>query len=121
MAKQNFRKQLNSAFINKVIKPLELKVKKTALVIDNVLVKTTPVDTGRARSNWLVSLNAPKIEIVEPGILNDTTSILHKYSIDDKVYITNNVPYIRRLNDGYSVQAPAGFVEMAIQIGKNNM
>jgi hypothetical protein len=34
------------------------------------------------------------------------------------IYITNNAPYIRALNDGSSMQEPAGFVERAVLIGR---
>jgi hypothetical protein len=33
------------------------------------------------------------------------------------VYISNNLPYIDRLNKGHSKQAPAGFIESAINAG----
>ncbi|WP_086464347.1 hypothetical protein [Oceanibaculum nanhaiense] len=46
----------------------------------------TPVETGRARDGW---------HLTEAGIRND-------------------VPYVGRLNAGSSRQAPAGFVEAAI-------
>jgi hypothetical protein len=36
----------------------------------------------------------------------------------EQIHITNNAPYIRQLNDGSSKQAPAGFVERAILIGR---
>ena len=36
------------------------------------------------------------------------------------VNITNNVPYIRRLNEGSSSQAPAAFVQSAIARALNN-
>jgi formaldehyde-activating enzyme involved in methanogenesis len=28
--------------------------------------------------------------------------------------VSNNVPYINRLNEGHSAQAPAGFVQQAV-------
>ncbi len=31
-----------------------------------------------------------------------------------RLFLSNNVPYISRLNDGSSGQAPAGFVQAAI-------
>ena len=31
-----------------------------------------------------------------------------------KVFVTNNVPYGRELNDGHSRQEPAGFVQRSI-------
>jgi hypothetical protein len=74
------------------------------------LVSATPVKTGLAQSNWQVTSGAPAEGIVEIG---------HRASIPDTqpgdpIYIANNVPYIQRLNDGSSKQAPAGFVEDAI-------
>jgi hypothetical protein len=30
------------------------------------------------------------------------------------MHITNNLPYIVRLNQGYSAQAPAGYVEQGV-------
>ena len=32
-----------------------------------------------------------------------------------KAFISNNVPYIRRLNDGHSKQAPVGFIQRAVR------
>ena len=37
------------------------------------------------------------------------------------VYVTNNVPYIEKLNRGWSAQAPAAFVEAQIQITINEV
>lgn len=34
------------------------------------------------------------------------------------MWITNNVSYIRDLNRGSSTQAPPGFVELALQAGR---
>lgn len=50
----------------------------------------TPVDTGNARSRWVSAELGPHIDI------------------------TNDAPYIMRLNDGWSKQAPAGFIEACI-------
>lgn len=34
-------------------------VRRAALAIDQTLVLATPVDTGRARANWIASINVP--------------------------------------------------------------
>lgn len=80
----------------------------------------TPVDTGWARSNWLVNIGAP-----HPGVIGSREAVSpHPSPITKmlgyrlgfgRVFISNNVPYIGRLNDGYSQQAPAGFVQRAIE------
>lgn len=84
------------------------------------VVMATPVDTGRARGNWQVDLNnAPK---GETGALDKRggstaskgSAIIQTAKPFGTIQIANNVPYIGRLNDGYSKQAPAGFIEAAI-------
>lgn len=105
----------------------------TALTIVADLAYKTPVDTSQALSNWLVTLDAPSTEKVKPHYpgeggstqrasaaetINQARSILANKKPGQKIYITNNLPYIRRLNEGHSKQAPAGFVERSILIGR---
>lgn len=113
-----FSDQLQSAYKVKVIGTLEKAVRAAAVVVDSELAITTPVDTGRARANWLPSLNNPDFRIVEPGAKPSLGYALTGYNFKDTILITNNLPYIRRLNDGYSAQAPAGFVDAALAKAK---
>lgn len=91
---------------------------RIALDIDQRLVLATPVDTGRARSNWLASIGTPRRDQVEPRSAEET--IVEAVGVVDKapqfplIYLSNNLPYIQRLNDGSSKQAPAAFVDTAI-------
>jgi hypothetical protein len=77
---------------------------------------------GHARRNWQVGLRAPKNDEL-PGVDKSGTTAIAKGrgTIDayrkGKIYITNNVPYINRLNNGWSRQAPIGFVERSITRG----
>lgn len=106
-------------------------VKQTALVADQVVVLSTPVDTGRARSNWIASIGLPATEEREPyapgeklgrgeganaqaAIAQAQAEILTRRMGQD-IYISNNLPYIGRLDEGSSAQAPANFVAKAIQ------
>lgn len=43
-------------------------VRKVALTADQAVVSGTPVDTGRAKSNWIVALNGSTIETIEPYV-----------------------------------------------------
>ena len=113
----SFSADIDKAYQVKVIDRLEKTVRTVALAVDRELVMNTPVDTGRARSNWLPSIGSPDIRIVEPGAKPDITGATLNYSLKSEIFITNNLPYIRRLNDGHSQQAPAGFVETAINVG----
>lgn len=114
----SFQAQLDSAYKKKVLGTLDKAVRAVALTVDAELVRTTPVDTGRARSNWLPSLNVPDTRIVEPGKKPELSTALSTFKLSDTILLTNNLPYIRRLNDGSSKQAPAGFVDSALAKGK---
>lgn len=96
-------------------------------VIDQALVVSTPVDTGAARSNWLPSLSFPADRVVPPrGVIEaiqEARQVQAAYEREDPdedaraLYITNNLKYVPALNNGWSRQAPAGFVQRAIAIG----
>jgi hypothetical protein len=81
----------------------------------------TPVDTGRARSNWAADEGAPGQHLHEfpdakPGsVPAPATPDVSGISGTKPVYIINNLPYIKRLEEGHSKQAPAGMVRLAIQ------
>lgn len=77
---------------------------------------STPVDTGRAREGWFVTVNVPSEEVPPEGKYSlKPIGKLPDVTVKDRYLITNNVPYIGRLNDGYSRQAPARFVELAAE------
>lgn len=94
-------------------------MKAAILECERQLIIATPVDTGRARYSWFCTVGSPSHETPPEGNYNppDASSragaVGNGFSIHDVLYITNNVPYIKRLNDGYSKQAPARFVERA--------
>lgn len=109
-------------------------VRTVALAVDATVVMATPVDEGRARSNWQVALDGPATGTIEPyspgregstGGENSRAAIEqgkqaiagYKGGSSSAIHITNNLPYIKRLNDGWSAQAPAGFVEQAVLTG----
>lgn len=104
-------------------------VRKVALAADQAVVMGTPVDTGRARSNWIAQIGvAPSqtIDAYAPGEAGSTAgantqnaidqaeSVISGYNYGEEIHLTNNLPYIQRLNDGHSAQAPANFVEQAL-------
>jgi len=105
----------------------------TALAIVGDLAYKTPVDTSQALSNWIVTLESPSGQQIKPHFpgsqgstqrasaaetLNLAKLVLRNKKPGQAIFITNNLPYIRRLNDGHSTQTPAGFVERAVLIGR---
>lgn len=97
-----------------------LVVKKTAIDMFSQVIRMTPVDQGRARGNWQFSINAPA-----NGAL-DTLDKTGQFSIaavkfganswkQGDIWLTNNLPYIERLEYGWSQQAPSGMVRLTVR------
>lgn len=65
---------------------------------------------GQSRNAWRISVGAANFaEQRNPG------DVLAAMRLEDRVWIVNPMPYIGRLNDGWSKQAPAGWIDRAIQ------
>lgn len=117
-----FRQQLDAAYKKKVEGLMQRRQRATAMEVFASLIALTPVDTGRAKSNWWMDVNVIATALLEPdnaaGATQQAVTVgSSKIEMDDTIYISNNLPYINRLNDGHSKQAPAGFVESSVQIG----
>lgn len=91
---------------------------RIALDIDQRLVLATPVDTGRAQSNWLASIGSPRNDEVGArdagSAIAEAAGVINAAPDFPLIYLSNNLPYIRRLNEGSSKKAPAEFVETAV-------
>lgn len=93
-----------------------------AIDIDRQLMLVTPVDTGRARAGWipLVS-NTPPDYVPDEETFKGRKNVspppipgLRKIKLGEKIYVSNNVPYVIFLDQGHSKQAPAGFIDATI-------
>lgn len=75
---------------------------------------------GRARSNWFMSVGSPNRTVTEEtnpssSKQSKNSAISQAKKIDfPTIIISNNLPYIQRLNDGWSTQAPKKFIETEI-------
>lgn len=111
-------------------KQIEVNVGKatraTALKILTDVTLATPVDTGRARANWISAVGAPATGIKDwpekgasgqgaSAAIQSGSPIIATAKPGDTIHVTNNLPYIGRLNNGWSKQAPKAFVEKAIK------
>lgn len=114
--------------LDKVIKAMtvftETQVINLALDIHGELIEETPVDTGWAQNNWQLAVANPPTETVgTPENIDSSSknagvpSVLSWKLQKGPIYITNNIPYILRLNGGSSKQAPKGFIEKTVKAG----
>lgn len=87
----------------------------------------TPVQDGNARANWIPSVGQP-----HPGAAGDkasgnaanasgTAQVVAYHLGQGDLYLVNRTPYIRFLNSGSSKQAPALFVEAALERAKTKV
>lgn len=110
--------------IDKCISNLEqqraMVVKKIAFDLFRKVILKTPVLTGRARANWLVSVAEPRSETVDEtdkaGIraIGNVQSVIAWWNADSDIYLSNNLPYIYGLERGRSKKAPRGMVKISI-------
>lgn len=106
--------------IDKIKGNIDAEVRYLTLNIDFSIVNTTPVDTGRARGNWLPSIGFPRTETVDrfdptgEATMREIESVV-PLKAGQVVWLSNNVPYIRLLEDGHSQQAgPHAMVRLNI-------
>jgi hypothetical protein len=98
-------------------------VSETMLRARVAVAEATPVDTHHAESNWVLSTGAPYTgvdgsrEAVSYAAQEAGDEAMKRYDVgrDGAVYLRNNVPYVKYLDEGWSQQAPAGFVADAIR------
>ena len=131
-----------SKFIDKTSKTADAEVRKICLDLLTGIVLKTPVDTGRARANWFTSIGSPSNEttnftadagrgITAPNQSAASITAISRGGADiakatgNILWITNNLPYIYRLEfgtynagpktaGGFSRQAPAGMVRVTV-------
>lgn len=117
---------------NLILKTVRDVVRTAQLRSLQAITSGTPVDTGFARGGWTPTLGRPATDPLIPptdetaaraaGSTNLAANqarslrIASSYQLQNgPVFLTNAVPYIERLNEGSSAQAPAKFVEKAIE------
>lgn len=95
-------------------------VRQVELEVSSRVIVRSPVDTGRFRANWQLGVDSP---LAGALLTTDKTgaetksrilAALPKDATAHVVYITNNLPYARRLEYGWSAQAPNGMVRLTL-------
>lgn len=95
-------------------------IRKLALDILSSVVRMSPVLTGRFRGNWQVGLNAPvtgqlqRLDKSGAVAIASGSTMIAKARAGGVIYLSNNLPYARRLEYGWSKQAPAGMVRITL-------
>lgn len=83
------------------------------------VVPRVPVDTGRARANWNAAAGALDTSTDQERYDPDGTKtalrlkrVINSLPKGGSLFISNHLPYARRLENGWSQQAPSGFMTL---------
>jgi hypothetical protein len=96
----------------------DVVVRKVTIDVAGALILRSPVDTGRFRGAWVYGQGAPNTTTPDTP---DKDGSIAQARISQAVgtmtaggvaYITNSSAYARRLEYGWSKQAPQGFVRI---------
>lgn len=118
---RDFARALDRAASNMLTEPVLRAKQDLARTALTRVVERTPAVTGHARGNWQVSIGGPATGVVagaDPSgaatLANGVTTIMADRDPFATVWITNNSPYIQRLEQGNSQQSPAGMVALTV-------
>lgn len=126
LAGKSFAEQVRT-FSEKTKITMPTVIKKLALDMYTGIIMLTPVDTGRARANWMMSVGSPNENITENVDKQGSSTIaagmnnIVEYQGDQSIFITNNLPYIVPLEYGHSGKAPQGMVRLTVARFRNAM
>ena len=115
-----FNSKINKFTKERVPEEVNLIKKKIGMQLLDRIVMMTPVLTGRARGNWQTSIDDPVSSVLDTTSKSGQTSInkgvrvIERVTSGQSIWICNNLPYIMRLEHGWSQQAPAGMLSVAL-------
>lgn len=97
---------------------METVVRKATFDLFRNVVLRSPVDTGRFRANWNVSYASPNYSTT--AATNQARGVTEAgkaltLPVGGVTYLSNGLPYARRLEFGWSNQAPQGMVRLSVQ------
>jgi hypothetical protein len=106
-----------SKWVDKANGNVRTATKKIIVDIAEKIKVATPVKDGYARNNWMQSFDAPDLSTTD--VADKKPRMAAKMpempkGRDFSYYLTNSLPYIRRLEYGYSKQAPQGMVRLTV-------
>lgn len=108
------------AFVRKAKGNLNAVGRKVVLDLGTRVILRSPVKTGRFRANWQYGESArPRgvlIDVDKNGTatIRKLTGAVGPEAMGKVHWLTNNLPYARRLEDGWSKQAPIGMVGVTV-------
>ena len=86
-------------------------------------IERSPVDSGLFRNNWFSGLNNPNLKVTANvakkafgtgggARFNEALQLTTEFTMGDVLFLTNSLPYARRIEFGWSQMAPNGIVRL---------
>lgn len=127
----SFEREMRAAEL-KITDACEKSIRATALQLFTQVIERTPVGNpdgwkspgppgyigGTARGNWRTAIGQVNTQEVglrpESQAIGEVNMAAARFTLADTMHLSNNLPYIERLENGYSQQAPAGMVSVSV-------
>lgn len=119
MSNAAFKRQY-AAILAKAGAKAELVIRQSAVALQSGMVEKSPVDTGRFKGNWQCGIGVLNLDTSAgndangSGAIAKTIAAVQGWKAGQTIYMTNNLPYARRLEFGWSQQAPSGVVRLTV-------
>ena len=97
--------------------------KEACIQMCEVIIDTTPFDTGALKGAWVTEANSPRF-VHEPDRLDpyglkskaEAREVFKSANVESDIYFTNGLDYADSMESGYgSKQAPEGMVSVNIR------
>ena len=112
-------------FENMTAEKSELLFKKVCFDLSNSIIMDTAVDKGTARGNWQPDINSIQNDVLEVedksgnATVAKVASKTNNLRLGQYFTLTNNLPYILRLEYGWSKKSPNGMVGINVMRFQN--
>lgn len=119
MSNEQFRRDF-ARLLQKAGEKADLVVRKTALDLQSSMIEMSPVDTGRFKGNWQCGVGSVNTATDAPedtsgaAAIGRTQTVLEGWKPGQTITLSNSLPYARRLEYGWSKQAPGGMVRLTV-------
>lgn len=134
MKNDQFRRNF-AAILKRAGDKADLVVRQAALDLQSSMISMSPEDTGRFKGNWQCGIGALNTDNTAPAgadAQGKTAAALQGWKAGQTIWLTNSMPYARKLEygeygnpkgsangpktqNGFSSQAPGGMVRLTVQ------
>lgn len=107
-------------FVAKANGNINLIIRKIALDLFTRVILKTPVDTGRLRGSWTVTIGATPSGSIAlddkdgSATIARTAAATLNLKAGEIIFLTSSLEYARAIEFGHSKQAPGGMVRLSV-------